>query len=98
MEPLQNSILSDVDDWLGTVPAVHDRLRGNVGSHADGPPPSGLVTEGTVRRSTVLGGPSSLTIWLTADRNRPVREDTLVFGCALMVCRAVSPHRVGTLA
>ena len=73
MDLLRNSILSDVADWLTPVPVVSTR-PGIVGLNADGPPPTGLVTEGAVRRSTTPEGASSLTVRPTADRNGPVRD------------------------
>ena len=72
MDLLRNSILSDVADWLTPVPTASARL-GLVGLNADGPPPTGLVTEGAVRLSTTPEGASSLTVRPTADRNGPVR-------------------------
>ena len=73
MDLLRNSILSDVADWLTPVPVASARL-GLVDPHADGPPPTGLVTEGAARRSTTPEGASSLTVRPTADRNGPVRD------------------------
>ncbi len=67
------TFLSDVADWLSAVPSVRDQRRGYAGSNADGPPPTGLGTEGAARRSTAPRGPSSTTVRLTADKtqNRP---------------------------